>query len=288
MTEVALLPIPVLRGNSTWENIAGLFNSELQNVGVDLKRCLSFPLDNASVMTGKNKGVLAYIRKFQSEIVSVGCPCHLIHVAAKHTTAELSLKADDLLVDSFYYFKLSANRKQNLQSLQLVSNGEKKTILKHVATRWLSLEKALNRLLEEWNPLYKYFEKTVNDKQDQERKKQKQTDAPVPCVKQTPEQGKTVLKPTAPEPATPKPSSAAVDKSKHTSGKPSAGSGTNAKSTNETCSKGVLGKAASKHHSRHSSAKTREERILDELSSLPNMGYASPLPTLFWIQTFYL
>jgi hypothetical protein len=34
---------------------------------------------------------------------------------------------------------------------------EKKTLLKPVETRWLSVQAAIQRLLSLWNPLYKYF-----------------------------------------------------------------------------------------------------------------------------------
>lgn len=36
---------------------------------------------------------------------------------------------------------------------------EQHTILKHMCTRWLSLERALDRLLEQWEPLVEYFRK---------------------------------------------------------------------------------------------------------------------------------
>ncbi|XP_033726452.1 uncharacterized protein LOC117316076 [Pecten maximus] len=166
MIEVNLLSIPNLVGSSTGENIACLMASELEKLNVSWKNCVSFSSDNASVMTGKNKGVVSYLRNHQQELILVGCPCHLIHLAAKKATSALPFKADDLLVDIYYYFEMSAKRRQELQEFQMASSGETRKILKHVSTRWLSLEKALNRLLEEWNPLSAYFCKIVKEQRE--------------------------------------------------------------------------------------------------------------------------
>lgn len=53
--------------------------------------CLSFSSDNANTVIGQFKDVIAFLLKVQPAIINIGCPCHLLHLAAKKATAELKL-----------------------------------------------------------------------------------------------------------------------------------------------------------------------------------------------------
>ena len=68
------------------------------------------------------------------------------------------MSIDDLLIDIYYYLDKSSKRIQKLRDFQQMCDVEVRKILKHVCTRWLSLGLCINRLLEQWNPLLKYFE----------------------------------------------------------------------------------------------------------------------------------
>jgi hypothetical protein len=45
--------------------------------------------DNASVMTGRHKGVYAYVKEKQPTVYLSGCVLHLIHISAKKTADAL-------------------------------------------------------------------------------------------------------------------------------------------------------------------------------------------------------
>ena len=87
-----------------------------------------------------------------------GCPCHLMHIAAGKAANELPVKADDLLVDVYFYLEKSSKRKQEFKDLQTKAGVPMHKILKHVSTRWLSLGHCLERLLEQWDALLPFFQ----------------------------------------------------------------------------------------------------------------------------------
>ena len=51
----------------------------------------------------------------------------------------------------------SSNRKEKYKEFMDFTDTEPSKILKHSSTRWLSLEKCVNRLLEHWPALLSYF-----------------------------------------------------------------------------------------------------------------------------------
>ena len=57
-------------------------------------KCLAFWCDSASVMTGRNKGVIAFIREQLPHIFLQGCPCHLVHLAAEKASRQLQISRD--------------------------------------------------------------------------------------------------------------------------------------------------------------------------------------------------
>ena len=65
---------------------------------------------------------------------------------------------DDFFVDLFYYFEKSAKRKEDLREFQHFTDTKQLKVLKHCKTRWLSLEKAVHWVIQQWPALYAYFD----------------------------------------------------------------------------------------------------------------------------------
>ena len=70
----------------------------------------------------------------------------------------LPVDVNDFLVDPFDYFDESAKRKEELSEFQEFTDTQPSKILKHVKTRWLSLERVVKRVLQQWRALYSYFD----------------------------------------------------------------------------------------------------------------------------------
>ena len=110
-------------------------------------------------MIGIHSGVAAYVKKENLDIFVLGCPCHLLHLAAEKGAAELPVSPADTLTAIYYYLEKSSKRHKEFKEVQKLCCVESHAILKNVCTRWMSLQKSLDRLLEQWVALQEYFRK---------------------------------------------------------------------------------------------------------------------------------
>ena len=176
--ETRLFSVPFLKESSTGENIFKVVARDLGlptavrsrqpdpdsdedeveelAVGMSWNNCLALGCDNAPVMTGATKGVYGFMRKHNENIHLAGCPCHLLHRAAEKACEALPFSIDEILIDVFYYQDKSSKHQQTLAVFQDEEGVEHTTILKHVSTRWLSIRRSLQRMLENWEPLKKF------------------------------------------------------------------------------------------------------------------------------------
>jgi hypothetical protein len=159
-----ILAVPVLKGNSTGENIANLILQTLERFAIPVSNCIGLVADNAPVMMGCKSGVFGILQQHQKDLINIGCSCHLLNLAAEKGASCLSLNVDELLIDIYYYLQKSSKRKEKLKVFQELHNSETKKILKHVCTRWLSLGRCLNRLLSQWDALVSFFKEEISDK----------------------------------------------------------------------------------------------------------------------------
>lgn len=159
--ECALLSVPNLVGDATGVNIAQLLIAELEKSQIPLSNCLALGADNAPVMMGLKAGVAGILKSKNPNIEVIGCTCHLINLAADKGASCLPLKIEEHIIDIYYYLEKSAKRKEKLMHFQQLHNTEVKKILKHVCTRWLSLNTCLVRILDQWNPLLSFFKEEV-------------------------------------------------------------------------------------------------------------------------------
>ena len=127
------MSVPSLNKNSTGHNIAGLFIEEFLNFGISWKNCIGITTDNANVMIGTTNGVMGYLIEQQPELINIGCPCHLVNLAAEKGAKTLSVSID-LLISIWFYLEKSKKRKRKLQEFQMLCDGETFKILKHVCT----------------------------------------------------------------------------------------------------------------------------------------------------------
>lgn len=74
-----------------------------------------------------------------------------------------------MLIDIYYHFKHSSKRYEEFSIILKDFDGIAPVrVLKHCSTRWLSLERAVNRLLLLWPALFAYFNREI-DNSDQDR-----------------------------------------------------------------------------------------------------------------------
>ena len=98
-------------------------------------------------MTGKNNSVVTRIKEKTPSVFDIGCVCHLANLCAIAGVKAFTLLVEDLLVEVYFHFHHSSNRKERYKEFLDFTAREPVKILKHCSTRWLSLEKCQDRLL---------------------------------------------------------------------------------------------------------------------------------------------
>ena len=160
--DCTLLCMPCLESSATGINIGNLILKSLEAFQIPITNCLALSCDNAPVMIGEKSGVITVLKKTNENICALGCCCHLINLAAEKGSASLPFKIDEILVDIYYYLEKSSNRKERLKELQKLCDNDVHKILKHVCTRWLSVNTCLTRLVEQWLPVTTFFKEECN------------------------------------------------------------------------------------------------------------------------------
>ena len=68
-----------------------------------------------------------------------------------------NFNVEDLVIDLYYWFDKSTKRKATLLNYCSFCDVDYREIVKHVNTRWLSLERAVSRVLDQYDALRSYF-----------------------------------------------------------------------------------------------------------------------------------
>lgn len=124
--------------------------------------------DNAAVMTGVNNGVYKKLKDDIPHLILVKCVCHSLQLAVSHAAkAHLPRNLEFLIEETYSWFnKSSARQAAYRQILQLMNdNHDPLKIVRSSNTRWLSIETAVSRILDQWLELKTHFSiAKLNDK----------------------------------------------------------------------------------------------------------------------------
>ena len=84
-----------------------------------------------------------------------------------------------IFVDLFYYFEKLFKCKEKLCEFQEFSGTLQLKVLKHCKTRWLSLERSVKRVIQQWQALHAYFDKeSEEDKSERVQRLNKHLESP--------------------------------------------------------------------------------------------------------------
>ena len=155
---------------STGEALFNAIEHELESHDIPWKNVIGYASDTASVMVGVRNSVLSRIKQKQPSIFSLGCMCHLAALCAVAGLKKLPVSVDDLLIDIAYHFKYSAKRWTEYEQIQIEFREiQPLKILKHCTTRWLSLERCIKRVIDQWPALLAYFDREAEVASGNER-----------------------------------------------------------------------------------------------------------------------
>ena len=80
-----LIANPTCSESATGENIFHLIEETFSTINVGWDNCLALVCDHCNTMTGKNKGVISFIRRKVPSVHLAGCVCHLLNLAVYAT-----------------------------------------------------------------------------------------------------------------------------------------------------------------------------------------------------------
>lgn len=123
--------------------------SELLNLSNPWVMCTALGVDNTSVNIGVRNSIKSRLLQRNKAIYVNGCPCHIIHNAAQKGArsycASSKFDCEEFLIDVYFWFEHSTKRKNELRSFCDFCDQQYRRVIKHVSTRWLSLEIAIER-----------------------------------------------------------------------------------------------------------------------------------------------
>ena len=123
--------------------------------------CSSISVDNTSTNIGIQNSLKTRIIVRNEAIYFSGCQCHIIHNSEKKGGEAFEktcgFDVEDLVIDLFYWFEKSTKRKNTLKSFCSFCDQDYRSVIKHVNTRWLTLELAVERCLLQFVSLKSYF-----------------------------------------------------------------------------------------------------------------------------------
>ncbi|XP_066585461.1 SCAN domain-containing protein 3-like [Prorops nasuta] len=134
-----------------FKNCLDLFKIPFNNI-------IGFASDNASVMIGARDSFLTRLKDSVPRVILINCICHTSAIIAKKCSKELPSDCEFLIRSVATFISSSPKRSAILQDFQEYCNVETRKLIKLSGTRWLTTQKCVCRLLENWNPLKLFFQ----------------------------------------------------------------------------------------------------------------------------------
>ena len=143
-------------GRCTADDMVVHFHDFMKKAGLNPKLMLSLGMD------GPNVNIL-FENKILKElsIITLGTCC--LHIASNgfgkaiRSLKESVVDLDELAIDLHFFFKYSAVRREKYMKCHEITGVVVKMMERHCTTRWLSLEKVLVKISEQWKNLTEYF-----------------------------------------------------------------------------------------------------------------------------------
>lgn len=143
------------------DSIVESLKSCLSKRGLNVNKLLAIGTDNASVMVGINNGVYAKLKSEIPHLQLIRCVCHSLQLAVSHAASEfLPRNLEFLIKETYNWFSHSALRQITYKELfATINDGDLPLKLVQMSqTRWLSIESAVTRILQQWLELKTHFE----------------------------------------------------------------------------------------------------------------------------------
>ena len=163
--------------SATGELIFNAIKKTLDWYCLDLKKCVAFGCDGASVMVGQHSSVWSRIKDVNPSCILMKCICHSLALCVQHGFYKLPSKLRYLLQEIPGWFSQSTIRRDEYKALHEQQNDESTRstsfttttmpFAKFCITRWLSRGKIISAIYKNWAVLQRYFENVTTPTESQ-------------------------------------------------------------------------------------------------------------------------
>ena len=137
--------------------IVALIEQSLDKFGLKLDQVTAFSADNTNVNYGIHNSVFTNLKKKHKYLLQGNCHAHILHNTVKYALDQLTVDVENVVLKIYGHFSMSAKRRESLKEFCDFCDVQFQEILRHVTTRWLSLNPAIHRLMQTWSALMSYF-----------------------------------------------------------------------------------------------------------------------------------
>ena len=159
--KTSLLEMCMSKGGTTEELFTSIDNC-MSSYGVSWDNCVAVGVDNASVNMGRQNLIMTrVVQQRNSSVYFNSCPCHTVHNTSSAASSAFSstsgFDVEDMKVDLYCWFVYSTKIENKLVEYATFCDQEYRKVVKHIGTRWLSLEQSITRALRKYASLKSYF-----------------------------------------------------------------------------------------------------------------------------------
>ncbi|XP_076049510.1 zinc finger BED domain-containing protein 5-like [Oratosquilla oratoria] len=142
---------------ATGERLHKIITQCLETHNIPKENVIGFASDGASNITGKYNSLTSRLNNEMPGITILKCVCHSVHLCSSQASKFLPRRCEDLIRNIYSHFSHSAKRMHLFKEFQEFCDVKPHKMLHVCQTRWLSYHAAVERLLEQWEPLKLYF-----------------------------------------------------------------------------------------------------------------------------------
>ena len=148
-------------GHCPAEALVQHFYHFIEDLNLDLENVLNLGMDGPNVNKKFERELMEELEKDQSTsfISTGGCPLHTVHNGFGKGMKSLKEKIDldQFVIDLHFFFERSAARREDFKAMSEITAVTVHYLLKHCESRWLSIEKVLVRVMEQFPNITAYF-----------------------------------------------------------------------------------------------------------------------------------
>lgn len=138
---VGLIQLVKSDSETVYTSLVSFFNK----LGVPTSNIIGLATDGASVMSGHLTGLQARFKALNPNMFYIRCICHSLHLCASYACKTLPNSVELLPRNIYTFFNHSSKRLHEFKEFQDYFSIKPHKILYPSQTRWLSLEKVVNR-----------------------------------------------------------------------------------------------------------------------------------------------